>query len=240
MKSYRREGDVQELSLRPSGTTSERLQKWGIANRGAALRIHLCSQLCGGEKVEDDYFHAHRAMKVGPGQEEPWMRSLEIAADEVPDLRLAVEGHTPGGKDKGGEAPGEPPGEEDKKEKKGKKKKKKKEEKERSQRDLKEKKKKKQDEDLKSRKGSTSSTSSSSVSSQKRNPGKKTLPVGSEVQVTQATRVHMALQGVKPNELHSHVFFTYAHSISCVQHSETFMFTWKRLMVDGWDFKVNP
>ena len=103
------------------------------------------------------------------------MKSLEIAADEVPDLRLAVEGHTPGRKGKGGEAPGEPPGEEEKKEKKGKKKKKKKEEKERSQRDLKDKKKKKQDEDPKSRKGSTSSTSSSSDSSQKRNPGKKTL-----------------------------------------------------------------
>lgn len=175
VKSYRREGEVQELSLRPSGTNSERLQKWGVANRGAALRIHLCSQLCGGEKVEDDYFHAHRAMKVAPGQEEPWMRSLEIAVDEVPDLRLAVEGRTPGEKDPGGEAPVEPPGEVGKKEKKGKKKKKKKEEKERSQKDLKEKKRKKQDEDLKSRKESTSSTSSSSDSSRRRNPGKKSL-----------------------------------------------------------------
>lgn len=173
VKSYRREGDIQELSLRLAGTNHERWQSWGIANKGVPLRVHLCSPRCGGEKVEDDYFHAHKAIKVGPGNEEPWMKSLEFAVDEMPDLQLAVEGIGPAGKAPGGEVPPEPPAEGEKKDEKSKKKRKK-EEKEKTRKERKEKKEKKRVEEKRITKVS-SSTSSSSETLAKKNPGKKSL-----------------------------------------------------------------
>lgn len=50
VQSYKREGPSQELSLKITRTNHEKLQAWGASNRGALLRVHLCSRLCGGEK----------------------------------------------------------------------------------------------------------------------------------------------------------------------------------------------
>ena len=175
VKSYRREGALQELSLKPTGTNHEKLQNWGASNLRSLIRVHLCSRLCGGEKMEDDYFHAHQAVKITGGLEEPWMRSLEIVVDDIPELRRVVEGDVGKGASPPREDRKESPVKKEKKKKKKKKKEKKKEEKEEGKKEARGKKEKKKCEGKEESSSRTSSTSTSSGSAVKKNPGKKSL-----------------------------------------------------------------
>lgn len=175
MQSYRREGPHQELTLKLTGTNHEKLQSWGATHRGAPLRVHLCSRLCGGEKVEDDYFHAHQAIKVATGKEEPWMKSLEMALDEVPELRRALGVADEREKSPEGETRGKSPGKKGKKKEKEKERKKKKDEKAREKRVRKEKKEKKKEPDVDIDQSASSSSSSSSRSMLRRGHSKKGL-----------------------------------------------------------------
>lgn len=89
VKSYGREGEVQELVILLTGTTSERLQAWGSKQKDKRFRVHLCSNKCSGERIADDLGHGHLVQKIPPDLEEPWMKSLE-GRDELPDLRHAL------------------------------------------------------------------------------------------------------------------------------------------------------
>lgn len=89
VKSYGREGEVQELVILLTGTTSERLQAWGSKQKDKRFRVHLCSNKCSGERIADDLGHGHLVQKIPPDLEEPWMKSLE-GGDELPDLRHAL------------------------------------------------------------------------------------------------------------------------------------------------------
>ena len=175
VQSYTREGSSHENVLRATGTTHERLQKWSSTNPGRPLRIHLCSKECGGEKVADDYFHAHYVQKIALGAEEAWMKSLELGGDEMPDLRRALGGDKARGLSPEGEVLEKPPAEEDKEAKKKEKKRKKKELKNREKEGKKEKKLRGKEEKEKRKEDDSDSTSSSSKETTGKNAAKKAL-----------------------------------------------------------------
>lgn len=120
VKTYGREGEVQELTILLTGTTCERLQTWGVKQKEKRFRVHLCSDKCGGERIADDLGHGHLVQKVTPEIEEPWMRSLG-GVDELPDLREAL-GVGPEKEGKSGASSGSSSGEKMRKKKKDKKK----------------------------------------------------------------------------------------------------------------------
>ena len=91
--SYVQEGDNREIVVEVRGTTAERLLKWASGQAVAQPRVHLCPTGCSDEKVNDDYFHAKKVLRIPPGLMAPWMSCLEPGGvDELEELRRGMDG----------------------------------------------------------------------------------------------------------------------------------------------------
>lgn len=91
VKTFRQEGEVREIDVQLTGTTSERLLKWGSGHKSSLLKVHLCSASCPAEDVADDYLHCRRIRKVLESEKMPWMSCLEDGLpDELRELREGI------------------------------------------------------------------------------------------------------------------------------------------------------
>ena len=91
VKVFRQEGEQKEIDIQLTGTTSERLLKWGSGHKGSLLKVHLCPVGCPAEDVADDYLHCRRIRRVLESEKMPWMSCLEDGlVDELRELREGI------------------------------------------------------------------------------------------------------------------------------------------------------